>query len=194
MVSWPTWQIMFNLDRVYMILDEMIINGTVAQTSRERILAPIQLMDSGSENRFGSWLWREMCVRVCVCARVHVPVCAHACVLEWVSVHACLCVLNSKPFTCAHMYTCVCVWGGERSVLFICQFSLNWQDSAFFFMIPQAYPIDLSGWTNTGKVFETGCVCISRCFGETCKRVDPNRVDACTCLQLVMYVLYLVHK
>ena len=47
---------MFNLDRVYMILDEMIINGTVAQTSRERILAPIQLMDSGSENRFGSWL------------------------------------------------------------------------------------------------------------------------------------------
>ncbi|XP_076442791.1 AP-4 complex subunit sigma-1-like [Babylonia areolata] len=38
--------IMYNSDRVYMILDEMIVNGAVAQTSKERILAPLQLMDT----------------------------------------------------------------------------------------------------------------------------------------------------
>jgi len=35
---------MFNLDKVYMVLDEMIINGRIAETCQERILAPIQLM------------------------------------------------------------------------------------------------------------------------------------------------------
>ncbi|XP_025103848.1 AP-4 complex subunit sigma-1-like [Pomacea canaliculata] len=38
--------IMFNLDRVYMILDEMLINGIVAQTTKDRILVPIQMFDS----------------------------------------------------------------------------------------------------------------------------------------------------
>ena len=87
---------------------------------------------------------------------------------------------------------CVCVCGGGLCYLFV-NFHLIGK-TVHFWMIPQAFPIDLSGQTNTGKVFETGCVCICQCFGQTCEPVDPNRLDACTCLQLVMYVLYLVHK
>ena len=38
-------QIMFNLDRVHMILDEMIVNGCIVESNRNKILAPIQVMD-----------------------------------------------------------------------------------------------------------------------------------------------------
>ncbi|KAK3595498.1 hypothetical protein CHS0354_021596 [Potamilus streckersoni] len=38
--------IQFNLDKVHMILDEMIINGNIVETSPARILAPIELLDA----------------------------------------------------------------------------------------------------------------------------------------------------
>ncbi|XP_048732380.1 AP-4 complex subunit sigma-1-like isoform X2 [Ostrea edulis] len=38
--------ILFNMDRVYMVIDEMIIDGHIAETCRSRILVPLQLMDS----------------------------------------------------------------------------------------------------------------------------------------------------
>jgi len=37
--------IMFNLDKIYMILDEMVVNGRIVETSKARILAPIKLME-----------------------------------------------------------------------------------------------------------------------------------------------------
>ncbi|CAK6980075.1 AP-4 complex subunit sigma-1-like [Scomber scombrus] len=37
--------IMFNLDRVHVILDEMIQNGIVVETNRSRILAPLTALD-----------------------------------------------------------------------------------------------------------------------------------------------------
>ena len=37
--------IMFNLERVHMILDEMIINGCIVEGSKTLALSPIQLMD-----------------------------------------------------------------------------------------------------------------------------------------------------
>ncbi|KAK5857879.1 hypothetical protein PBY51_011092 [Eleginops maclovinus] len=38
-------QIMFNLDRVHIILDEMIQNGHVVETNRSRVLAPLTALD-----------------------------------------------------------------------------------------------------------------------------------------------------
>lgn len=38
-------QIMFNLDRVHIILDEMIQNGHVVETNRNRVLAPLSALD-----------------------------------------------------------------------------------------------------------------------------------------------------
>uniref|UniRef100_A0A8C4TSX0 AP complex mu/sigma subunit domain-containing protein n=1 Tax=Falco tinnunculus TaxID=100819 RepID=A0A8C4TSX0_FALTI len=35
------FQIMFNLDRVHIILDEMVLNGCIVETNRNRILAPL---------------------------------------------------------------------------------------------------------------------------------------------------------
>uniref|UniRef100_H2TUI1 AP complex subunit sigma n=1 Tax=Takifugu rubripes TaxID=31033 RepID=H2TUI1_TAKRU len=37
--------IMFNLDRVHIILDEMIQNGQVVETNKSRILAPLTALD-----------------------------------------------------------------------------------------------------------------------------------------------------
>ena len=37
------------MDKVYMILDEMILNGYIAETSTARILAPLQLLMCASE-------------------------------------------------------------------------------------------------------------------------------------------------
>ncbi|KAJ7384724.1 AP-4 complex subunit sigma-1 [Desmophyllum pertusum] len=37
--------IMFNLDKVHMILDEMIMNGQIVETNKNRILAPISVLD-----------------------------------------------------------------------------------------------------------------------------------------------------
>lgn len=39
----------FNLDKVHMVLDEMIMNGHIAETSQARILAPLQLMTSSKK-------------------------------------------------------------------------------------------------------------------------------------------------
>ena len=38
-------QVLFSLDRVHMILDEMIQNGCIVESNKTKILAPIQLMD-----------------------------------------------------------------------------------------------------------------------------------------------------
>nr|XP_022330323.1 AP-4 complex subunit sigma-1-like [Crassostrea virginica] len=38
--------ILFNMDRVYMIIDEMIIDGHIAETCSNRTLVPILLMDA----------------------------------------------------------------------------------------------------------------------------------------------------
>ncbi|XP_063765104.1 AP-4 complex subunit sigma-1 isoform X3 [Eleginops maclovinus] len=38
-------RIMFNLDRVHIILDEMIQNGHVVETNRSRVLAPLTALD-----------------------------------------------------------------------------------------------------------------------------------------------------
>ncbi|CAL8273856.1 unnamed protein product [Merluccius merluccius] len=38
--------IMFNMDKVHLILDEMIQNGHVVETSRTRILAPLSALDT----------------------------------------------------------------------------------------------------------------------------------------------------
>ncbi|CAG5114766.1 unnamed protein product [Candidula unifasciata] len=40
--------IVYNMERVYMILDEIIVNGSIAFTSKERALIPLQLLDAGS--------------------------------------------------------------------------------------------------------------------------------------------------
>ncbi|XP_067895462.1 AP-4 complex subunit sigma-1 isoform X4 [Heterodontus francisci] len=42
--------IMFNLDKVHIILDEMILNGRVVETNKSRILAPLLALDKMTEN------------------------------------------------------------------------------------------------------------------------------------------------
>ncbi|XP_062431807.1 AP-4 complex subunit sigma-1 [Rhea pennata] len=42
--------IMFNLDRVHIILDEMVLNGCIVETNRNRILAPLFVLDKVAEN------------------------------------------------------------------------------------------------------------------------------------------------
>jgi AP-4 complex subunit sigma-1 len=37
--------IMFNLEKAYMILDEVILNGRLVETNQSRILEPIYLID-----------------------------------------------------------------------------------------------------------------------------------------------------
>lgn len=41
-------QIMFNIDRAHMILDEMVMNGHIVETNKSRILAPIAVMEKSS--------------------------------------------------------------------------------------------------------------------------------------------------
>ncbi|XP_032820141.1 AP-4 complex subunit sigma-1 isoform X2 [Petromyzon marinus] len=43
--------IMFNLEKVHMVLDEMVVNGRVAETSQTRILAPIYLMERADQSQ-----------------------------------------------------------------------------------------------------------------------------------------------
>ncbi|XP_056402009.1 AP-4 complex subunit sigma-1 isoform X2 [Hyla sarda] len=38
-------QIMFNLDKVHIILDEMVLNGCAVETNKSRILAPLLVLD-----------------------------------------------------------------------------------------------------------------------------------------------------
>ncbi|KFQ20924.1 AP-4 complex subunit sigma-1 [Mesitornis unicolor] len=42
--------IMFNLDRVHIILDEMVLNGCIVETNRNRILAPLFVLDKAAES------------------------------------------------------------------------------------------------------------------------------------------------
>ncbi|KAM7163947.1 AP-4 complex subunit sigma-1 isoform 5-T7 [Macrochelys suwanniensis] len=46
-VSFP---IMFNLDRVHIILDEMVLNGCIVETNKNRILAPLFVLDKMAES------------------------------------------------------------------------------------------------------------------------------------------------
>ncbi|KAK1793418.1 hypothetical protein P4O66_011802 [Electrophorus voltai] len=41
--------IMFNLDKVHIILDEMILNGCIVETNKNRILAPLLALDKMAE-------------------------------------------------------------------------------------------------------------------------------------------------
>ncbi|GCC24136.1 hypothetical protein chiPu_0002536 [Chiloscyllium punctatum] len=43
-------QIMFNLDKVHIILDEMILNGRIVETNKSRILAPLLALDKMTES------------------------------------------------------------------------------------------------------------------------------------------------
>ncbi|XP_065829288.1 uncharacterized protein [Oscarella lobularis] len=40
--------IMFNIDRAHMILDEMIANGQICESNRTRVLAPIAILEKAS--------------------------------------------------------------------------------------------------------------------------------------------------
>lgn len=42
--------IMFNLDKVHIILDEMVLNGCIVETNRARILAPLLILDKMAES------------------------------------------------------------------------------------------------------------------------------------------------
>uniref|UniRef100_A0A2K6DED6 AP complex subunit sigma n=1 Tax=Macaca nemestrina TaxID=9545 RepID=A0A2K6DED6_MACNE len=42
--------IMFNLDKIHIILDEMVLNGCIVETNRARILAPLLILDKMSES------------------------------------------------------------------------------------------------------------------------------------------------
>ncbi|XP_012368402.1 AP-4 complex subunit sigma-1 [Octodon degus] len=42
--------IMFNLDKVHIILDEMVLNGCIVETNRARILTPLLILDKMSES------------------------------------------------------------------------------------------------------------------------------------------------
>jgi hypothetical protein len=37
--------IMFNLDRAHMLLEEMVMNGRIVETSHKAILEPVELLD-----------------------------------------------------------------------------------------------------------------------------------------------------
>ena len=39
---------MYNLDKVHIIIDEMICNGYIIETSKQRILQPIEIMDNSN--------------------------------------------------------------------------------------------------------------------------------------------------
>uniref|UniRef100_A0A8C2YSP5 AP complex subunit sigma n=1 Tax=Chinchilla lanigera TaxID=34839 RepID=A0A8C2YSP5_CHILA len=41
---------MFNLDKVHIILDKMLLNGCIVETNRTRILAPLLILDKTSES------------------------------------------------------------------------------------------------------------------------------------------------
>ncbi|XP_013409845.1 AP-4 complex subunit sigma-1 [Lingula anatina] len=41
--------IMFNMDKVHMILMEMVLNGEIVETNKNRILAPLRTMDHASK-------------------------------------------------------------------------------------------------------------------------------------------------
>jgi AP-4 complex subunit sigma-1 len=38
--------IMFNIDKAHMLIDEIVVNGCVVETNPKRVMHPIQLLDS----------------------------------------------------------------------------------------------------------------------------------------------------
>ena len=36
---------MFNIDKAHMLLDEMIMNGQITETNRNRVLAPVAVIE-----------------------------------------------------------------------------------------------------------------------------------------------------
>ena len=50
-VAWLTCdgQIMFNIDKAHLILDEMIANGQITETNKNRVLAPVAVLDKASK-------------------------------------------------------------------------------------------------------------------------------------------------
>ena len=44
-------QIMFNIDKAHMILDEMIINGEITETNKDRVLAPVAVLDRAAGHK-----------------------------------------------------------------------------------------------------------------------------------------------
>ena len=59
-------QIMFNIDRAHMILDEMIMNGHIVETNKSRILAPIAVLDKSNRQQ---------------CQHITILTCMYICVL-----------------------------------------------------------------------------------------------------------------
>eukprot|EP00035_Acanthoeca_spectabilis_P008139 m.149149 g.149149 ORF g.149149 m.149149 type:complete len:178 (+) comp14225_c0_seq7:2426-2959(+) len=41
--------IMFNIEKAHMILDEIVVNGEIVETNRTRILAPVRIIDKASK-------------------------------------------------------------------------------------------------------------------------------------------------
>lgn len=41
--------IMFNIEKAHMILDEVVVNGEIVETNRSRILAPVRIVDKASK-------------------------------------------------------------------------------------------------------------------------------------------------
>ncbi|XP_064402617.1 uncharacterized protein LOC135348363 [Halichondria panicea] len=41
--------IMFNIDKAHMILDEMIMNGQIVETNKNRVLAPVAVLEKASK-------------------------------------------------------------------------------------------------------------------------------------------------
>ena len=39
---------MFNLEKAHFILDEMVMNGSIIETNKNNILAPVHLIDKAS--------------------------------------------------------------------------------------------------------------------------------------------------
>lgn len=40
---------MFNIDKAHMIIDEMIANGHISETNKNRILAPVAVLDKAGK-------------------------------------------------------------------------------------------------------------------------------------------------
>lgn len=40
---------MFNIDKAHMILDEMIMNGQIVETNKNRVLAPVAVLEKASK-------------------------------------------------------------------------------------------------------------------------------------------------
>ena len=40
---------MFNIDKAHMVLDEMIMNGHITETNKNRILAPVAVIEKSAK-------------------------------------------------------------------------------------------------------------------------------------------------